>query len=247
MSLHPDFLTRPFAHRGLHGAGAPENGLAAARAAIRHGVGIEIDLQISRDGYAMVFHDDTLDRMTAGAGWVADHDAGWLARQTLLGTAETIPTFAEYLEVVAGQVPLLIELKDQTAHPDGIVGPLEEAVADALDGYGGPVAVMSFHPGMMVVMQGLAPEVPRGLTGQDFSTEPGLDPALVATLNDYALFDAAGCDFISHDWRHLGMASVARLKARGIPIFCWTVRSAADEAEARKIADNVTFEGYLPA
>jgi len=144
-------------------------------------------------------------------------------------------------------VPLLIELKDQTAHPGGRLGPLEEAVARDLAGYAGPVAVMSFHPGMMVNMARLAPHVPRGLIGEDFRAEPGLDAATISALNDYSLFDEAGCDFISHDWRDLAMASVGRLKARGIPVLCWTIRSEAEEAKARRIADNVTFEGYLAA
>lgn len=247
MTLHPDFLTRPIAHRGLHGEGVPENSLAAARAAIAKGFAIELDLQLSGDRQAMVFHDDTLDRMTGANGWVANHDAAELRKQSLLGTGEGIPTLAEFLDLVAGRVPLLIELKTQTGHPGGTLGTLEEAVARDLEGYDGPAAMMSFHPGMMVTMQRLAPDTPRGLTGGDFSVVASLHPALAAALDDYSLFDSAGCDFISHGWKRLDMPSVTRLKARGIPVFCWTIRSAEEEAEARKVADNVTFEGYLPA
>jgi len=247
MSLDPAFLARPIAHRGLHGPGVPENSLTAAQAAIAAGYGIELDLQLSSDGRAMVFHDDDLPRLTGETGWVAQRDAAALGALRLLGTGERVPTFSAFLDLVAGRVPLLIELKDQLAHPGGALGPLEAAVARDLAGYEGPAAVMSFHPQMMVNMARLAPELARGLTGEDFSVEPGLDPETVAALNDYALFDAAGCAFVSHDWQALEMPSVRRLRARGVPVLCWTIRSQQEADRALAHCDNVTFEGYLPA
>jgi len=247
MSLDPAFLSRPMALRGLHGPGVPENSLAAARAAIAAGFGIELDVQLSADGRAMVFHDDDLGRLTGREGWVAGLDAEALGTLQLLGTSEAMPTLAAFLGLVAGRVPLLIEIKDQAAHPGGGTGPLEAAVAADLAGYEGPVAVMSFHPGMVANMARLAPEVPRGLTGMDFTGTEYLDDAAVAALNDYADFGDLRCSFVSHDKAALDMPAVRRLRSRGVPVLCWTVRSAAEEAEARALCDNVTFEGYLPA
>ncbi|MEM8629892.1 MAG: glycerophosphodiester phosphodiesterase family protein [Pseudomonadota bacterium] len=248
MTLPSEFLDRAIAHRGLHDGSAqlPENSLAALDAAIGQGFGIEIDLQLSADGHAVMFHDDTLDRMTEAAGHVADRHAEDLGALALFGGSETIPTLAEVLDVVDARAPLLIELKDQTARPGGAHGPLEAATAAALKGYDGPVAIMSFNPTMVHAMAELAPEVPRGLTGHTFA-HPDLAASDLADLNNYAAFDPAGASFVSHRWQDLETTAIERLKARGVPILCWTVKSAADEVAARRIADNITFEGYLPS
>lgn len=248
------FLRLPLAHRALHDRAArrPENSLAAVRAAVDAGYGIEIDLQPSAEGVAMVFHDETLERLTHATGAVAARTAGELAAILLRDSDEGIPTLTKVLEVVAGRVPLLIELKDQT----GVMGPsdgrLERATAAALAGYGGPVAVMSFNPSMMAWMRDLAPGVPRGLTTYDFPAEDfppdraDLAPHR-ASLAEIADFDAVGASFVSHYWRDLQRPRVAELRAQGWPVLCWTIRSAEDEALARQVAQNVTFEGYRAA
>ena len=249
-ALPPVFLARPIAHRALHGPGRPENGLAAIAAAVDAGWGIEIDLQGSADGQAMVFHDPTLDRMTDRSGPVRAHDAAALGTMALAGgQGETIATLGAVLTAVAGRVPLLIELKDQTSTLGGDDGALEAATAQALSGYGGPVAVMSFNPAMIGRMARLAPEVPRGLVTFAWpdTTAPGLDPAQRDRLRAIADFDAVGAAFISHDHRDLDRPAVAALKARGVPVLCWTVRSADEAARARRSADQITFEGFTPA
>ena len=113
--LHPDFLTMPLAHRALHDVadGRPENSRAAVTAAIDAGFGIEIDLQLSSDEQAMVFHDYDLARLAEAEGTVQQRDAATLAGIRLRGGEEGIPTLPEILSLVAGRVPLLIELKDQ--------------------------------------------------------------------------------------------------------------------------------------
>src|SRR5271170_1927831 len=91
----------PLAHRGLWNPdGAPENSLAAFQAACSHGYGIELDVQLSADGEAMVFHDGKLTRMTGADGRIGDHTAADLGRLKLAGTDETIPTLAETLTLV---------------------------------------------------------------------------------------------------------------------------------------------------
>ena len=242
------FLARSIAHRGLHdaGEGCPENSLSAARAAVEAGYGIEIDLQLTSDGQAAVFHDYDLDRMTAGGGLVKRRSLQDLATIRLTGSRESIPGLGDVLKVVAGRVPILIEIKDQDGAFGPDVGPLEIAVAAAVEGYYGPLAVMSFNPHSMAAMQTLAPGLPRGLVTCAFrpEEEPGPEDRL-ARLAQIADFERVGASFISHDVTDLTSPALGRLKVQGVPILCWTVRSLDAEVEARKVADNVTFEGYL--
>ncbi len=248
-SLPPTFLTRPIAHRALHdvAAGRPENSLAAVRAAISGGFGIEIDVQISADDVAMVFHDDKLDRLTGAKGRVDAREAADLGRIPLKGGSEGVPTLGQALTLVEGRVPLLIEIKDQDGALGEGVGPLEAAVAEDLGRYSGDVAVMSFNPHSMAAMQSFAPHIPRGLVTERFPRRGWSVPrARRQELRSIPDYDRVGASFISHDVGDLASGHVARLKARGVPVLCWTVRSARMEARARRIADNVTFEGYVP-
>ena len=247
----PDaFLTIPIAHRALHDVtrGRAENSAAAIRAAIEAGYGIEIDLQLSSDAQAMVFHDYDLERLTGVAGPIQRRSAAELGQITLLGGKDSIPTLAQVLDMVAGRVPLLIEIKDQDGIMGANIGRLEQAAAQALRGYAGPVAVMSFNPNSVLKMATLCPEIPRGLATSAFRPEdwqllPKGTRDRLRTIPDY---DALGCCFISHEASDLDRPRVADLKRRGADILCWTVRSPEAEAEARKIAQNITFEGYLP-
>ncbi|MFD0982379.1 glycerophosphodiester phosphodiesterase family protein [Tropicimonas aquimaris] len=251
MTLHADFLSRPIAHRALHdrAAGRPENSRAAVRAAIAGNYGIEIDLQLSSDGQPMVFHDDDLKRLTGEDGLLRGRSATELGKIGLLGGEEGIPTFAEILELVAGQVPLLVEIKDQDGALGPDVGPLEEAVAEVAKGYAGPIAFMSFNPHSMIALAAHAPEAARGLTTCAFEAAdwPAVPEATRTRLARIADFDAAGASFISHHARDLGNPAVDAVRARGVPVLCWTIRSTEAEMEARRLADNVTFEGYLAA
>ena len=242
------FLEVPIAHRALHGDGRPENSLAAVRAAVAAGYGIEIDIQPSADGAAMVFHDHDLARMTGGAGPVTAQTVAELGRTPLQGTGETVPTLEEVLAAIDGKVPLLIEIKDQDGALGPGVGPLESAVIRALEGYAGPTALMSFNPHSVAEMARRAPDIPRGLTTCGFSAaewpEVGDEArARLAAIADYA---RVGASFISHEAGDLSSHRVAELKSEGAHILCWTIRSPEEEARARGVAVNVTFEGYLP-
>lgn len=244
--LPPVFLDRPIAHRALHGPGHPENSRAAVRAAVAAGYGIEIDIQMSKDHHAMVFHDYDLKRLTGHRGPIHDRSASELADIGLLGGHEGVPTLTEVLHDVNGAVPLLIEVKDQDGRKGPKVGALERAVAAALDGYDGPVAVMSFNPYTMLELARLLPAIPRGLTTCAYKAleYPTMPATLRSRLRAMPGLEEAGASFISHDHKDLGMPEVAAQKARGLKVLCWTIRSPQQEAEARRIADNVTFEGY---
>ncbi len=247
--LPPEFLRHPIAHRALHDKtqGRPENSRAAIKAAAEAGYGIEIDLQLTADNRAVVFHDYALERLTGQSGAIRQMTVDQAAQITLLQSGgEGIPTLDEVLELVAGRVPLLIELKDQDGAMGPDVGALEQDTVRALGGYDGPVALMSFNPNSVAELARCAPHLPRGLVTSSYGdADCNLPKALRDHLREIADFDRSGASFISHEWHDLTRPRVAQLKAQAVPVLCWTIRSPEQEAQARAVADNVTFEGYL--
>ena len=248
--LPKSFLTRPLAHRGLHDVkdGRAENSPAAIEAAIAVGYGIEIDVQLSLDGKAMVFHDYHLARLTSETGAVAQISSDILTQIKLTNCADTIPTLAQIITQVCGQVPLLIEIKDQDGAMGKNVGALERAVANDLKNYQGDVAVMSFNPNAIASFSSLSPKTLVGLVTDRFlpSDWPTLHTATCSHLHGIRDFDRVNASFISHNYSQLDHSAVLQLKTRGIPVLCWTVTSKTKEKLARRKADNITFEGYLP-
>jgi glycerophosphoryl diester phosphodiesterase len=249
MTLDKAFFATPISHRTVHDVndGRPENSMAGAKAAIEHGYGIEIDLQLSKDGVPMVFHDYSLERLTGANGPIAQRTAAELSDIELTGGNEAIPTFKAFLKLVNGQVPILVELKDQDGALGTNVGVLEKATCALLQSYSGPNALMSFNPHSVAKCAEHAPEIVRGLVTERFSEQAwSLVPAVRREeLNDIPDFNRVGASFISHNAKQLSDAPVTRLKSQGATIFCWTVRSLEAEKEARMVADNITFEGYL--
>lgn len=248
----PDiFLRTPLAHRALHDLDAwrPENSRSAVAAAMRAGYGIEIDVQISADGQAMVFHDATLDRMTAEAGPIEARDAASLRQISLNNGTEGIPTLSDILALVAGRVPVLVEIKDQHGQMGETEGRLEEAVATAIKRYHGPLALMSFNPNSMRRLLHLAGDWPRGLTTAAFDPTDWalLAPEVCDHLRAIPDYESVGASFLSHEWSDLSRPRVRDLASWGADLLCWTVHSPEQEVEARRIADNITFEGYGPA
>ena len=225
-------IARPFAHRGLHGGGRIENSRTAFEAAIAAGHGIELDVQVSRDGQALVIHDDQLDRLTEGVGPVCGMVAAELEKIRLRGGDETIPTLKQVLKLIAGRAPLLIEVKS----PDRRVDALSGAVLAALSGYIGPVAVMSFNPEIGRWFARNAPEVLRGLV----VTEAGRRWRGRLT-RPLALWRARP-DFLAYDVRDLPSRFAAKQRKRGLPVLTWTCRSEADRARAALHADQIIYE-----
>ena len=246
-----EFLQRPIAHRALHDITdqRPENSRAAIRAAIEAGFGIEIDLQLSSDGRAMVFHDYDLKRLTGQSGPIQQITAAQAQALHLLHSQdEGIPTFDEALDLVAGRAPLLIEIKDQDGAMGENIGQLEADTVRTLQGYDDPVALMSFNPNSVAELKQIAPHLPRGIVTGLYDPKVELLPTAVCDhLRTIPDFDRVGASFISHEVTDLDRPCVAELKAKRVPILCWTVRSVEQEAEARTISDNVTFEGYMAA
>ncbi len=244
--LPPEFLGPPITHRALHDPTRAENSPDAIEAAAVVGYGIEVDVQLSADNRAVVFHDHALRRLAGREGAVHDLTAAELSRIPLLGGGGTIPPLTEVLEIVDGRVPLLIELKDQTGAMGPDTGALEAAVARDLSAYPGQVALMSFNPHSVAAVAELAPRIPRGLTTAAFRVYDWryLPTPVRQRLRGIPDFDRVGAAFISHHAHDLARPRVIELKRRGVPVLCWTIRSAEQEARARQIADNITFEGY---
>ncbi len=247
--LPQSFLDHALTHRGLHARdkGIIENSPSAVQAAIDAGYGIEIDIQRSKDGTAMVFHDDRMDRLTHERGLVRDFTQSELCGITLKDSTDKIETLAQILARVNGQVPLLIEIKDQSLTLADVDGTLEKAVALCLEDYEGDVAVMSFNPASVAFMAQYAPTVPRGLTTCDFAPNawPICPPDTLGRLQSLVDYDDVEASFISHDHHDLKSEHIVQFQRRGDPILTWTIKSAAQEAAARHIANNITFEGYL--
>lgn len=249
MTLPAPFFARPITHRALHDrkAGRVENSLRSIQAAIAAGYGIEIDVQLTSDGHAMVFHDDLLDRLTAESGPITARSRAELEAIPLKDDGGTIPSLETVLGVVAGKVPLLIEIKDQDGAMGPNVGTLEQATCAALEGYKGDVALMSFNPHAVAACAKYAPHIPRGIVTSSYEAIywPEVPARTRDILREIPDYDRTGSCFISHEAADLDRPRVAALKSQGAQILTWTIRSAKAEADARRIVDNVTFEGYL--
>lgn len=226
-----------YAHRGLHGPGVPENSPAAFAGAIGRGMGIECDIQRSHDGHAMVFHDATLDRLTAEAGPVAARSAEDLGRIALVGGSDTIPTLRQVLDQVAGQVPLLIEIKSPKDDSRRISA-LCLAVRRVLEGYQGQHAIMSFDPRIVRWFADHSPLTTRGLviTEEDDKALPGMIRRRLALWH-------AKPHFLAYDIRDLPSRFAASQRKRGLPVLTWTVRSADHRERAATHADAPIAEG----
>lgn len=237
----PSWLTRsPIAHRGLHGPGVPENTLAAFDAAVDADYPIELDVHLSRDGEIVVFHDDTLDRLTEYRGPVSERDWSELRTMNVGGTDERIPSLPEVVARVRGRVPIVVEIKNS-----GHAGPLELAVASLLRGASGRFTVQSFNPWTLLWFSQHAPSHPRGLLSTDFSSEnlPVHEKVLLRHLVPALVVRPA---YIGYDLRCLPHWAPTVARVLGLPLLAWTIRTEADLARAREVADNIIFESVDP-
>ena len=158
MDLFKTWLVEtPIAHRGLHDKTSPENSLSAFKKAIEKGYAIELDVHQISDGTIVVFHDESLSRMTGNDGYLKFLTKNDLPMLFLNGTKETIPTLEQTLSLINGEVPVLVEIKNT-----GKVGSLEQAVIDILKKYKGQYAVQSFNPYSLGYFYQHAPEITRG-------------------------------------------------------------------------------------
>jgi glycerophosphoryl diester phosphodiesterase len=239
---------RPIAHRGLHRieAGIVENTAAAFSAAIEAGYAMECDVQIAADGEAMVFHDDTLDRLLEASGRVDCLSAKALAAIPMKAGGERVITLGELCDLVNGRAPLIVEVKASWSSDRR----LERRVAAILSGYPGPVAVMSFDPGSTAWFRANAPHLPRGVVQESMYHDPewsGLTPMTKLALGHLVHLPSSRPDFLAWFVRDV-MRRTPQLARRllGLPMLTWTVRTPADQARAELYADQMIFEGFRP-
>ena len=232
-----------YAHRGLHNDERAENSMSAFKAAIDCGFGIELDIRLSKDGKLVVFHDDTLDRVCGREGKVIDFTADELATFKLSGTDDGIPLFSDVLALVDGKVPLLVEIKENAG--DSTVS---HAACEMLKGYKGEFIIESFNPMSLKVVKEQYPEIPRGILSHRYYEYEKSRKPLFFLLQSLLLNFLCRPAFIAYDHRHANAFGLRFVRAFfKVPTIAWTVRSAEDEAIARKNGfDGIIFENYLP-
>ena len=236
-------LSRRYAHRGLHNAHRAENSLSAFKAAVDAGYGIELDVRLSSDGELVVFHDDTLERITGCEGRVDEYTAKELSEMKLYNTDDGIPTFLEVLRVVDGKVPLLIELKEDA----GKYG-VTDKTCEILRDYNGEYMIESFNPLALIRVKKLMPHVYRGILSQNYLERKEFRTPMHFLLQILTMNSACSPNFIAFKVENSKNAAL-RLVRRifGVPTIAWTVKSEEQDAYAKNEGYVTTiFEGYEP-
>lgn len=237
MNLKNSMLfTRPIAHRGLHNEDVPENSLLSYEKAIEKNYPIEIDIRIIDDGNVIVFHDDTLGRMTDKDGYASNLRTQDLSSLYLSGSDQTIPTLEQVLTIVNGKVPLLIETK-ATAK----IGDLEHKTLEMLKGYNGEFAMQSFNPYSMEYFRKHAPDIIRGQLS--CSAPSGLKGHKRNALAHLKVTRISDPHFISYAFTDLPNKYVTK---KNLPTLAWTVRSNTDYEKVKDYCDNIIFEKFTP-
>jgi glycerophosphoryl diester phosphodiesterase len=246
----PGWITaRPIAHRGLHDArqNVIENTRPAFAAAVAHGFAIECDVQLSRDGEAVVHHDFELGRLTEGSGRLDRMSATELRTVRFRHGEGRIEPLADMLRFIAGRVPVIVEIKSAF---DGDLR-LTRRVVGVVLAAGGPVALKSFDPNIVAALRMLAPDVPRGIIAERHYADgewAQLPPALRDSMASLAHLPETMPDFISYRINDLAESiGFLRETAPGLPLMSWTVRTPEQRAVAERLGVQIVFEGFVPA
>ncbi len=229
----------PFAHRGLHNPskGMVENALSAFHAANENGHGFELDILLSKDDKAMVFHDVSLDRLTSVTGKIQDFTARELAEIKLKHTSDCIPPLSRVLSEIDQAYPILIEIKGDQGQPAEIA----KAVFNDIEDYDGPIAIMSFYPEIIKWFKINAPHVLRGLVATSINDgEMPNDFFSVEMQKEYV--ESLKVDFIAYDIKALPNDLTEYCRKKNMPVLTWTVRSEALQKKAAQYTDNIIYE-----
>lgn len=241
MDIHKSWLvTQMIAHRGLHNTQAPENTLAAFERAVQAGYPIELDVREIDDGTVVVIHDLKLSRLTGSDGYVTNLTRDNLKKYKIMKTEQTIPLFSEVLELVNGQVPILIEIKNVNK-----VGKLEKSIYEMLKAYEGEYAVQSFNPYSIEYFKHFAPSITRGQLSSFFINENSVSPIKKYVLKRMLFNHISRPDFISYDQTNLPNRYVS--KYSHLPVLAWTIRSQAEYERVLPYCNNIIFENFIPA
>ena len=233
-----------YAHRGLHGNGIPENSMAAFRAALEKGYGIELDIHLMADGELAVIHDTSLKRTAGVDVKITDLTTADLENYPLEGTEEKIPPFSQVLELYAGKAPLIIELK-----ADGNHRALVEAACRAMEGYTGAYCMESFDPRCILELKKNHPQVIRGQLSENFlRSDVKLNPALKFAMTHNLLNFATKPDFVAYDFgtRRTTPSNFICRRIWDMQGVTWTLRNTDDHDQALKEDWLPIFEHYEP-
>lgn len=227
---------RPVAHRGFHDLNDKrwENTLPAFEAAAQRGYAIECDVHLTSDGVPVIFHDHGLQRLTGTQGDIWQRTAAEMAALRIGGTGDHPPTLREMLDLVAGRVPLVVELKGIPGHDEGLV----ERVCEMLRAYGGTAAIMSFDHWLIRQFPAHARDIPTGLTACG---------SLTHELEQHFSMLGHGISFVSYGVFDLPNPFITFVREKlDMPVISWTVREQADVTKTFAHVDQMTFEGFEP-
>ncbi|HRX91797.1 MAG TPA: glycerophosphodiester phosphodiesterase family protein [Candidatus Izemoplasmatales bacterium] len=235
--------TELFAHRGFHSPDGtiPENSMAAFKIAVEKGYGLEIDLNVLKDGTVVVFHDKTFKRMCADDRNLYDVTLEEAKKLRLNGTEETIPTLAEFLEFINGRVPLLVEFKYH-----GNIDLLCQNAMDVLKDYKGVWAMHSFHPQVLIWFRKNRPEVIRGIISEYFLDETDMKKITKLLLKTLALNFLTRPDFINYNLRDMPNRYLNRAKRKGLTVIGYKAHTQEEMDFVKKYYDNAVFEFFDP-
>ena len=229
------------AHRGLfdNANGVPENSIPAFKNAVEHGFAIETDVQMTKDGVLVVFHDDTLKRMTGVEGKLCSYTFEQLRKLRLLDTDCQIPTFEEFLKTANG-VNLVVEIKTH-----GKIGEVEQKTYEALKSYQGNYCIESFDPFIIRWFKKHAPDVIRGTLSSSFDGVP-MAKIKKWILRNLILCKWNGSQFIAYDAATIRDNKAVKRFSKKIPIICWTIKSQEQHDQLRDCYDNMIFDSFSP-
>ena len=252
--LNRSVFLKPIAHRGLHSEikGLVENSSGAFIAAINKGYGIECDVRPIQNGYPVIFHDKTLERLVGTEQLLSTLTTSDLQKVQYKTGGETILTYKDFLAIVSGRVPVLAEIKSDWRTPD--IKFLSEIARLSLD-YQGPLAFMSFDPDIVTVLRELATEIPRGIVSggahdpeEGIWSEDNLDTERIKSLAN--LEENYGIDPSFYAYEVHSLANNLNLRflreVKQIPIFAWTIRNFQELEISNTFADAPIFEGFEP-
>lgn len=232
-----------YAHRGLHADGVPENSMAAFKAALDAGYGIEFDLHLLADGNLGVMHDASLKRTANATVFMEDLRTEDLGKYHLLGTSETIPEFRQVLELFDGKAPLIIELKSERDN----YAKLTQTACEMLDGYKGPYCIESFDPRCILWLKQNRPDIIRGQLSENFLRSKVSAKWFLRFVMTYYLSNFLNRpDFIAYNFKDRKNPSIWLCKKLGIQPVAWTIRSQEDFDIAKRDGWIPIFENFIP-
>ncbi len=240
MSVPNWMYEKPIAHRGYFNKTAPENSMKAFQNAIDRGFAVEMDVQLLKDNTLIVFHDSHLKRMTGLDKSLDEVSYDEIKNLKLLNTDEKIPTFKEFLDLIDGQIPLMIEFKNETGNHL-----LEKESYNLLKEYDGEYIIQSFNPLSVNWFRKHAPHIVRGQLSYDYKKDKISFLSRWFLRNVYSNIITKP-HYVIYDIKALESKVISRLKRRKMPLFAFTAKNIKDYQYAKSLNIPACFEGFDP-